>query len=314
MKKNQLGSGIFLAILSCFIIYIMISEIKSRRSIWDDIKQFNTFRFNYSKTDSTKSTSYDESNSFTFDDYRISEIKCDMISEDIMITENSDSEIHIYFKGNWQGSNPKAYISENILQISRDNMIILNAHRIVEISIPSSWKKTITISCVSSNVSLNKNEIENLYINSVSGDQIITSNSINSINCNTISGDIKLQKIKANEIQTKTTSGDINFYNIESNKIDSSSTSGDIFGNIATKAFNFVTSSGDISISLIKEIEDQSFISTTSGDIKLENEIDIAYKYSTNTKSGSARILNNSNNISNVSVNLRTTSGDITVR
>lgn len=327
MRKDKLGLGVFLSVLSVFIIYVMIICIKtdfpvknviktsSIVKMFSKINRSNIIVYDYNSSDyDDDSYSYGNTNNlFTFDEYEVPCILCEMVSEDVRITETSDSKISVFFKGNWKGTEPYALISGNTLVINKKYRKNYTGPRTVEISIPNSWDKDISISLSSGDAIVDKNNIGNLSINTISGNQLIKVFNAKSVNCSSSSGDVKINSLKSDYVNLGSISGDLSFSNIETLSFNASSTSGDIQGDISAESFEINSISGDSKITLKKNLSNTSSINSTSGNINITNCSDYSYKYITNTRSGSTRIKDYSKNKSDVTVNADSISGNIYV-
>ena len=129
------------------------------------------------------------------------------------------------------------------------------------------------------------------------------------INVKTISGNIKILENINNSIKIESISGDVNALNFN-NDVNIKTNSGDIEVKEINKKLNIKTVSGDINIDKLN-INKDSKIESISGDtfiLNNQNKCFIDYK----TTSGDANI-KSSNRYSNVSLFIKTISGDISV-
>ena len=120
----------------------------------------------------------------------------------------------------------------------------------------------------------------------------------------TSSGDIEIEDFPNSVITTDTSSGDINIKGAQA--IYATASSGDIEIGTVSKG-NFKTSSGDIDI-LSFDVTENGSITTSSGDVSIEN-IKNAY-IETSTNSGEVNI-SNSDRFAPYTINIKTSSGDI---
>lgn len=123
------------------------------------------------------------------------------------------------------------------------------------------------------------------------------------------SGDIKAEvDLSSNVVKIKTGSGDVN---LEKNgKIDITTGSGDIRIDEVNQKANISVSSGDININRLK-IKENSEITATSGDINISNNECNCY-VETEVTSGDVKV-NKSDRKSDITMKIKTTSGDIKV-
>ncbi len=192
-------------------------------------------------------------------------------STDITIEKSSTDEVIVEYYSN-QENNPEAIFEDNKIILNENNSKfvcfgICNIKRKIILYLPTDYTGIVDISTMSgdikSNVALHTGKIS------------------------TLSGDVILKDIDAFEISTK--SGDIDIATIN-DKIDIS------------------TLSGDVSISHLK-IQNVSSITTMSGDVSIRNN-DSAY-ITIKTTTGDVKLDNNIKD--GIDCNIKTTSGDIDV-
>ena len=120
------------------------------------------------------------------------------------------------------------------------------------------------------------NDSQDLSIHTTSGDIYILSANLITLDIKTTSGDINIKELfLSNEGYIKTTSGDVEFEYIEGEgDIEIKTTSGDIEGIILQK-MNYIpkTTSGDIDIPRSSDSAPDCKLTTTSGDIEVDERI-----------------------------------------
>lgn len=325
MKHNKLGQGIFLAVLSAFIIYIMIYGIISSKSnesffrngFWEGGKLIHIGNINDDWDD--------EDNTYDFDDYKseyeycynindFSKINISLVSEDVYIHEGNSDEVKVCFVGNWKNSNPVSEITDDTLFIKRLKSVKYKKRRILKVYLPANYCKNIEIRTTSGDISFSVKENENISIETVSGDINLNFSNAADITIKTTSGDSKIYGGTCSRFLAKSVSGDSIITNLKCSDFESNTTSGDFRITGELESFNIKSISGDINITINQELLSNSEITTTSGDIVFTNNSDYSYMYDTKTKSGSYRMNNSKPKMSDYTVKLSSINGDITIR
>lgn len=150
---------------------------------------------------------------------------------------------------------------------------------------------------------------DEISVETASGDFRARNLGTSTLRFSAASGDAVLQQAKCNHIETGTASGDIRLTDVQCNDLSASSASGDITLNAcaASGEVNLHTSSGDIRLNGASA--GRFDISTTSGDIR--GSLNGQYAFCASSRSGDIHVpASNGTN----PVNVRSTSGDITLR
>lgn len=144
-----------------------------------------------------------------------------------------------------------------------------------------------------------------IMVNAVSGDVLMDSFDAQNLNIKTVSGEVKVGDYENLEIET--VSGDVNVLHADNLKVKT--ISGEISISSVANLLDLSTTSGDIDIKDIVLLKN-SKIKTVSGDVEIErcNNIYVSSK----TVSGDVDIRYN-NRMSDVELNITTTSGDIEI-
>lgn len=196
---------------------------------------------------------------------------------DIAMKTSNDSKIKITATGHLDKSS-----SDRLLQVleTSDEVTISEPEDAVKnlevrIEIPTSFSKELEVVSVSGDVTMENLTLANSSVKTVSGE--VTLNQINApeLSVNTISGDTKIHNSSLKSVSGKSISGEIEIDNKES-------------------ADTHIKSiSGDIKLKMPKTKPFQFNLKTISGDIKNEHAVDTASK---------------------LTVEISTTSGDITIQ
>jgi lia operon protein LiaG len=219
-----------------------------------------------------------------FDINSISKVFVDTVSSDINIILSKDNNIKIHFHGTTSEMSgaPKLETSQSgdELEISikypKQIMSLFNfsLDTKLDIYIPESYKKSMSIETVSGEVSIDKVQTENFKVHTTSGDVDIKSLVANITDFNSVSGSINIKDLSSKSSGFKTTSGDIKIEAITGD-IKARSVSGSI--KALYKEFNndidAETVSGDVDLNLPQDSQFKVDFSTTSGE--LDNDFPI---------------------------------------
>lgn len=277
-KKALITLIVVLGLLATSLIFLMILVMNNSNNF--------IFGFDLGSKNMKLVDSYDALNS------DINNINFNLYSTDVEIKESENHTLRVEYYSN-KDKNDKIKVENNNIIINEESNkticfgICHNQRRII-VYIPSNYILSFNIVTksgdIKSTINLNDSKIN---IKTTSGD--INLENTNNISLTTTSGDIKLNT--ANIANLKTTSGDIRINNIND-------------------YININTTSGDIDITNLK-ITANSNINTTSGDIIINNNISNCY-IDFKTRSGS-NYIKKSDRKSDVVLNVKTTSGDISV-
>lgn len=246
------------------------------------------------------------SETFTLND--IKNINVDLKNYDIEFREGNDNEIKVEIYGS-----EKSKDNVNI-DLKSDKLNILQtgstlcfgfcfADNEVVIYIPRDFKREMDINTVSGDVDILLNLIsDNIKIRTTSGD--ITIQNLNNGDISSTSGDITLKE--ARNLELSTVSGDIDVDKVV--RLNAKTTSGEVNALEILESLDIKTTSGDVTVRDFS-INSDSKIESVSGEVTvwLNNEAII----NAETKSGDKDIKSSNGEYT---LNLRTTSGDITVK
>ncbi len=227
-----------------------------------------------------------------YDDYQPSnKIVVDTDTYDVNFYYHDDDRIKITVKGA-EDDNADIYTKDDTLNInvkSKDRIGIFVFNFInnkIDIYLPRNYDLPINIVARTGDVKFKEE-----------------SNSVFNIKLTT--GDIYLRNAKDSDL--KVTTGDITItesFNTGSLK----TTTGEINVNKATGRIDFKTTTGDITVKKI-DLTDNSNIKATTGDVKIDKVNDIYITADSST--GDVKI-KHTNRFSNVELNIKTSTGDIT--
>ena len=222
----------------------------------------------------------------------INKIYFNLYSTDVIVKDSENEKILVEYYSNRE-NNPKIELSKESIIVDESKYDVscvgfCNSRRRVVLYLPSTYEEQIEIETKSGDVTgLKDLSNNNLKIKTSSGD--VTLNQTNKVNVTTSSGDINIDKTET--VKATTSSGEI-----EINTILGKAT--------------LQTSSGDVEITKIVLKEDSSII-TSSGDVDIENNEGNCF-VEVQTSSGDQRI-KKSDRKSDVVLNIKTSSGDISV-
>lgn len=266
-------------VLSCFVLVLTGSLVFV-------LTKMDSFNFGFHFNDSNMELV----DSYSVDFREVDKIDLNLNSTDLFFEKSDNDKVLIEYYSN-QEKNPKVLYSNSIISINEDSFNnscfgFCNINRKVVIYIPSEFINDIDIKTksgdIKSDVSLSK-----VNFSTMSGDVFL--NDVSSSIISTVSGDVSLGMVNTTNIST--TSGDVKLQNILDN-LDINTISGDVF-----------VSNLDIKIN--------SNIKTVSGDVFITNNESNCY-VDFKTTSGDSRI-NKSDRKSDIVLEVRTTSGDISV-
>lgn len=260
----------------------------------------------------------------SYDINAIDKINIKLISSDIKIIIKDQEKLNIKQYSNKKI--PEKYFFKennratqiNIEESNRKMFFSLFTPNIrYEIIIPQKYQETINISTISGDIEFTKyNNLltyQDINMSSVSGDILIKNNlKTTGVKFNTISGDINTQDIKTKKLLINTTSGDITSNQLITNDSKIKTISGSIELDDITGKIKINTISGDVDINNIL-IMNSSKITTTSGDIDIKIDSQSTCSIHTNTISGDVDSVSNKDKDSNLILDLKTTSGDISI-
>lgn len=246
----------------------------------------------------------------TFDIFDIKEISSNLKDFDLVLEKSNNSKIKVEFYGKEKDKNSIKITNKSgnlkIEQIKKRMAIYFGFYaqnkRIV-ISVPESFLGTIDMKTISGDIDFSfLGELQKVNLNTISGD--IAADYINIGDLNSTSGDIDL--LKGNKINANTVSGDIEIGEVQD--VALKSTSGEIHISDLNGGGDMNTVSGDITIKKFN-INKNSNINAVGGDVDI-NLLNGA-KVIASSRSGEKDIKSLDGEFE---LNIKTTSGDITVR
>lgn len=186
-----------------------------------------------------------------------------------------------------------------------------------EIIIPKKYQENIDVNTISGDIEFtpqNTNLIyKNFKLSSTSGDILLKDNlKTNNMTLKTVSGEIDTNNIDTKELLITSTSGDITLEKIETKNSKIKTISGSIEIESITGKIKANTVSGDVDINNLL-VTNNSSITTTSGDIDIKIDETSTCIINTKTVSGDVDSINNTGKDSNLVLELKTTSGDISI-
>lgn len=267
---------IFLTLIAGSIMILMFAIIKERKNFVSFIKE------------EKKSIIFEK----TYNPINIKKLKINNKVSDIEIRNSKENQIKVIIYGKEQ-EKITSDLENNVLNITKNNegricfgFCIYEEDKVI-VYLPKEIKLLLEIQNRSGDMIIEQFPNLELNIHNTSGN--IEVEKINKININSISGDIILNEASA--IKIKNRSGEIT--------IDQ----------ILTLA-NIETASGDIEVTNLNVLENSS-MKATSGNITILNINDIAIL--PHTRSGDIQIKRN-NQKAKPTLNIYTTSGDITIK
>ncbi len=256
----------------------------------------------------------------------IDTIKLNFKTSDIKVMITDEPELKIIQYSNkkleekelfYTSKNNKEITVKETKQDFKFTFNIFNMYRMAyDIYIPKNYEGNIFIESVSGDINIDEEiKLNNAEIKTTSGD-IVFSKTVNAneLKIKTVSGEIKLDKVNSNELVLEATSGDIEVTDII-NSVEIKSVSGDISVDNGNGKMLLESTSGDITAYNFT-VKEQSKIKTVSGDIKTNINKESNCKINTSTTSGDIKLPNGINVMGNepyVEIYLQTVSGDIKV-
>lgn len=299
MKKKFMSTSIKIFLLILILLTIVfyssgcIILVNSGYKLSDYADEINLNDFNFYYSDElgfnykTSEKSYPINNN-------IKNFEISLESQNINVNEYDGDNILVEIKNN-RNSNAELSKTEN-----GDKMIFNSNHSIpsrstVNISIPQKIIKDLSLKLTTS-----------------SGDMNLSNLNINSISTFTSSGEIYMSNINLDYISLNSSSGDISLNNLFASDTKINSTSGEIdcIGNFGTLYSS--STSGDMNFSFTDSLKKSSF-GSVSGDISLNIPTQCGYKINYYTVSGDTSFSTLSNGSEEALIDIKTTSGDISV-
>ena len=299
MKKKFMSTSIKIFLLILILLTIVfyssgcIILVNSCYKLSDYADEINLNDFNFYYSDElgfnykTSEKSYPINNN-------IKNIEISLESQNINVNEYDGDNILVEIKNN-RNSNAELSKTEN-----GDKMIFNSNHSIpsrstVNISIPQKIIKDLSLKLTTS-----------------SGDVNLSNLNINSISTFTSSGEIYMSNVNLDYISLNSSSGDISLNNLFASDTKINSTAGEIdcIGNFGTLYSS--STSGDMNFSFTDSLKKSSF-GSVSGDISLNIPTQCGYKINYYTVSGDTSFSTLSNGNEEALIDIKTTSGDISV-
>lgn len=294
-KSSKIILIVILSILAIILISILVFLLINN-------KKSNTKLF-------SRGTKLIYQNEFNLEE--INNINISLESEDIEFRQNNESnKIEITAYG-IEGENLKEDLKEGELNLSKENNILcffcFDLDEKIIVNLPNEYDKKITLKTSSGDIDLKNvnTKKSNIEMQTSSGD--INVKNANEASLKSTSGDINIDECSIGYIST--TSGKIDVGQI--NEANLESTSGDIEVENIKEKCNIKATSGKIKVNN-STINQNSEITSASGDITIVNESDIYYN--TETVSGDVKIEKNNDRKSEIELKLKTTSGNIDVK
>ncbi|MBP8315948.1 DUF4097 family beta strand repeat-containing protein, partial [Clostridium neonatale] len=224
----------------------------------------------------------------------IKNIEISLESQNINVNEYDGDNILVEIKNN-RNSNAELSKTENGDKMIFNSNHSIPSHSTVNISIPQKIIKDLSLKLTTS-----------------SGDVNLSNLNINSISTFTSSGEIYMSNINLDYISLNSSSGDISLNNLFASDTKINSTSGEIdcIGNFGTLYSS--STSGDMNFSFTDSLKKSSF-GSVSGDISLNIPTQCGYKINYYTVSGDTSFSTLSNGNEEALIDIKTTSGDISV-
>lgn len=315
MNKNSI------IILLCILITIILALTTFLIYSIVNIKSLNFTFFTNIVGNNTNTIVKEQS--YTIDSK--DQININLISSDIIIKVKDQEELEIkqYSSKNLE----EKYLfkeNNNESQINIEEefnrkfiLAIFTPNIRYEIIIPKKYQENIDINTISGDIEFtqqNTNPIyKNFKLSSTSGDILLKENfKTNNMTLKTVSGDIDTNNIDTKELSITSTSGDITLEKIETKNSKIKTISGSIEIESITGKIKTNTVSGDVDINNLL-VTNNSSITTTSGDIDIKMDKTSTCIINTKTVSGDVDSINNIGKDSNLFLELKTTSGDISI-
>lgn len=221
------------------------------------------------------------------------------VSRDLHVVLSKDDQVHLtYYESENTGYTVKEQNGKLTVQYHQDDFMIIpngNENRGVTLSLPASYKGTLKISVVSSDVTLHSISAGDTVITAVSGDiELYSGTSLGKTSISTTSGDLELGNATMESLTVQTVSGETEGTRLViSGDLKHSSTSGEVeLRALTAENISIGTVSGEVALTLTAPAE--------------------SYRYETGTVSGTVRVPQGSPTAGRT-VKISTTSGDITV-
>lgn len=299
MKKKFMSTSIKIFLLILILLTIVfyssgcIILVNSGYKLSDYADEINLNDFNFYYSDElgfnykTSEKSYPINNN-------IKNIEISLESQNINVNEYDGDNILVEIKNN-RNSNAELSKTENGDKMIFNSNHSIPSHSTVNISIPQKIIKDLSLKLTTS-----------------SGDMNLSNLNINSISTFTSSGEIYMSNINLDYISLNSSSGDISLNNLFASDTKINSTSGEIdcIGNFGTLYSS--STSGDMNFSFTDTLKKSSF-GSVSGDISLNIPTQCGYKINYYTVSGDTSFSTLSNGSEEALIDIKTTSGDISV-
>lgn len=259
----------------------------------------------------------DEQNSLAISS--INNIRIDMVSADIKISISNDDNVKAtlkgYIKSSQEISTPRLDMTKqgDTIYIKSPSRSFISSYSYsenltLEVFVPKSYSNNLDIKTTSSNIAIDTLDLSTLNISTTSGTIKTGEISTKSFNFGSTSGDLIINKLKSSNNQIKTTSGKIKINSIEGN-LSFKSTSGDCYlsyKDMPAENIDISSVSGKIELHTPSNAEFFVNASSTSGDIKLDKPIiaEVKKEHQVRGVVGSDKC----------KINIKTTSGDITIK
>ncbi|CAI3627698.1 DUF4097 family beta strand repeat-containing protein [Clostridium neonatale] len=299
MKKKFMSTSIKIFLLILILLTIVfyssgcIILVNSGYKLSDYADEINLNDFNFYYSDElgfnykTSEKSYPINNN-------IKNIEISLESQNINVNEYDGDNILVEIKNN-RNSNAELSKTENGDKMIFNSNHSIPSHSTVNISIPQKIIKDLSLKLTTS-----------------SGDVNLSNLNINSISTFTSSGEIYMSNVNLDYISLNSSSGDISLNNLFASDTKINSTSGEIdcIGNFGTLYSS--STSGDMNFSFTDSLKKSSF-GSVSGDISLNIPTQCGYKINYYTVSGDTSFSTLSNGSEEALIDIKTTSGDISV-
>lgn len=294
---------------SGFSFYNMFNDFDSNVNInWGT--HWNSIAYKYS---------YDVDDQNSIPISSINNIRIDTVSSDIKISVSNDDNVKAtlkgYIKSSQEIATPKLDMTKqgDTIYIKSPSRSFTGSYSYseklnLEVFIPKSYSNNLDIKTTSSDISINTLNLNTLNISTISGTIKAEEVSVKSFKSSTTSGDLTINTLKSTNNQIKTTSGETKINSIEGN-LSFNSTSGDFYlsyKDMPTGNIDINSISGEIELHTPSNAEFFVNASSTSGDVKLSKPIiaEVKKEHQVRGVVGSDKCR----------INIKTTSGDITIK
>lgn len=295
MKRKFMSTGIKILLLILILLTIIfyssgcIILANSGYKFSNYSNEINKLNFNYTFDFNHKISE----NRYSINN-NIKDIEISLVSQDLNINEYDGDDILVQIKNN-KTSNCELSTEENENKLILSSNHSIPSHSLINISIP---KKIIN------NISLK--------LTNNSGEIGISDLNLKSLTTFTSSGEIQLSNLNLKYLSLNSSSGDINLNNINSSETKVNSVSGDIqcngnFGDLYTSS-----TSSDIDFTFENSLKNSS-LGSISGCISLNIPKQCGYKINYYTISGEINSSKLSNGNEEAIIDIKTTSGDISI-